>query len=203
MSKLPHRSLLLLISAPSGAGKTTLCQRLIQEFPHMSYSVSYTTRAPRLGELHGSHYFFITLNEFQRHTRDGAFLETAQVHTYFYGTPRAPVLDALNAGRDIIMDIDVQGANKIREAVQRDSDPTLKRAYVDIFIMPPSLEVLRRRLTNRAQDAPTVIETRLNNAAEEMRHATDYQYLIVNDDLAKAYDELRSIVLAEHCRIMP
>ncbi len=196
----PGRPLLLVISAPSGAGKTTLCRRLLQEFPSMDYSISCTTRPPRPGETDGRDYYFMTPEEFRRRSAEGALLEEAEVHGYAYGTPRRPVEEALRAGRDILMDIDVQGAGRIRRLVRREADSLLARSYVDIFILPPDMAELRRRLEARGQDDPAVIERRLANAGREMQARNEYQYAVVNDDLERAYGELRAVVLAERQR---
>ena len=194
------RPLLLVISAPSGAGKTTLCRRLLREFPSMDYSISCTTRPPRPGETDGRDYFFLTPEEFRRRSAQGALLEEAEVHGYAYGTPRCPVETALRAGRGIMMDIDVQGAGRIRRLVRREADSLLARSYVDVFILPPSMAELRRRLKARGQDDPAVIARRLANAGREMQARNEYQYAVVNDDLERAYNELRGIVQAERRR---
>lgn len=194
------RPLLLVISAPSGAGKTTLCHRLLREFPVMDYSISCTTRPPRVGEMDGQDYYFLTPDEFRRRSESGGLLEEAEVHGYAYGTPRQPVEKALRAGRDVLMDIDVQGAGRIRNLVSCESDSLLARAYVDVFVMPPSMAELRRRLESRGKDSPAVIERRLANAAREMQAREEYQYVVINDDLERAYDELRGIVLTERRR---
>ena len=196
------RPLLLVVSAPSGAGKTTLCDLLLGDHPNMAYSVSCTTRAPRGAEVDGRDYHFLSKDEFDRRVHEGEFLEFAVVHGHRYGTLRKAVVDALAAGRDLIMDIDVQGAAQIRGKAFAENGP-LKRAYVDIFIAPPSLDVLRDRLQKRREDAPATIERRLQNALGEMARWTDYQYLVVNDRLESAYRELSAIVTAEHCRILP
>ena len=198
--KSPGRPLLLVISAPSGAGKTTLCRRLLQEFDTMDYSISCTTRPPRPGEADGRDYFFLAPGEFRRRAEQGDLLEQAEVHGYAYGTPRRPVEDALRAGRDILMDIDVQGAARIRGLVRREKTSLLARAYVDVFVKPPDLAALRRRLEERGQDAPEVIARRLANAERELQAQGAYQYVIVNDELERAYGELRAVVLAERRR---
>ena len=203
MIELPQRPLLLVISAPSGGGKTTLCERLIAEFDHMTYSVSCTTRTPREGEVDGTDYFFINEEEFDRREKAGDFLEHARVHGHRYGTLKHVIQDGLQAGRDILMDIDVQGAQQIRAQLQTcaPSDP-MRRGFVDLFIAPPSIEVLRKRLQGRGKDAAAVIERRLQMAEKEMAHWPEYQYLIINDRLDASYDSLRAIVLAEHRRIL-
>jgi guanylate kinase len=196
------RPLLLVVSAPSGAGKTTLCDRLLTECPGMVYSISCTTRAPRGSEVDGQDYHFLSETEFGRRVAAGDFLEHAAVHGHRYGTLRQAVLDALAAGRDVLMDIDVQGAAQIRRAALAGDGP-LKRAYVDVFVAPPSIEALRERLSKRSEDAPAVIDQRVQNARGELECWRDYGYLVVNDQLDEAYRQLRAIVSAEHCRVMP
>ena len=202
MIDLPVRPLLILISAPSGGGKTTLCERLLSEFDSITYSVSCTTRAPREGEVDGTDYFFITEEEFERRVQAGEFLEHALVHGHRYGTLREAILGGFRRGRDVLMDIDVQGARQIRAhlAASPVNDP-LRAGFVDVFIAPPSIEVLRKRLQGRGKDAPAVIERRLQMAENEMAHWREYQYLIINDRLDASYDALRAIVMAEHRRI--
>lgn len=197
------RPLLLVVSAPSGAGKTTLCHRLLAEFKNMAYSVSCTTRPPRGSELSGRDYRFVSEEEFKAMVGRGEFLEYARVHGYWYGTPRAPVLEALRQGRDVLMDIDVQGARAIRGAARSApaGDP-IHDGYVDVFIAPPSLDELRRRLELRQEDAPETIVARVKQAEEEMGHAGEYTYVVINDDIDRAYDALRAIVIAEHHRIV-
>ena len=199
---VPKRALLIVVSAPSGAGKTTLCDRLLAEFGNMAYSVSCTTRAPRADEVDGTDYFFLDEHEFERRIELNQFLEHAVVHGFYYGTLKSAVSEALEQGRDIIMDIDVQGAAQIRRQVGAlpPASP-LRRAFVDVFIAPPSIAELRRRLEARAQDAAEVIESRLANAQDEMNRSHEYQYGVVNDDLERAYELLRAILLAEHCRL--
>jgi len=191
--------LLLVISAPSGAGKSSLCNRLVEKFPGMVYSISCTTRAPRGSEQNGVHYHFLSEEEFCARIAAGEFLEHARVHGNRYGTLKQTVYDALSQGRDIIMDIDVQGAQQIRAACakMRDDD-AIKRSFVDIFIAPPSMEELRRRLCGRSTDSAEVIERRMRNATEEMKHQPLYQHTVINDDFEKAADELSAIIESEH-----
>jgi len=196
-----HRALLLVVSAPSGAGKTTLCHRLMTEFPSIRYSISCTTRAPRAGERDGHDYHFLSERDFEVRRAAGEFLEYACVHDHWYGTLRQPVREALAAGGDVIMDIDVQGAATLRAGIRERLDDPLHDAYVDVFIAPPSLDSLRDRLQARGQDAPDVIARRLKNAENEMARWREYRYLVVNDQLDAAYDQLRAIVLAERCRV--
>ncbi|HIE10495.1 MAG TPA: guanylate kinase, partial [Kiritimatiellae bacterium] len=194
-----RRSLLLVVSAPSGAGKTTLCRRLLEEFERIRYSVSCTTRPPRGRERSGRDYVFLSEAEFRRMAERDEFLEYACVLGHWYGTPRGPVVEALKSGWDVLMDIDVQGASTIRSMARSlpAGDP-LREGFVDIFIAPPSLEELRRRLRRRKEDSSDTIEFRLRQAEKELEHWREYQYLLVNDDVEQAYDVFRSIVLAEH-----
>lgn len=203
MIELPVRSLLVVVSAPSGGGKTTLCERLLAEFHQMVYSVSCTTRAPRDGEIDGTDYFFITDEEFERRVQAGEFVEHATVHGHRYGTLRRYIERGFASGRDVLMDIDVQGAAQIRDqlAALPPTDP-LRRGFVDIFIAPPSIDVLRKRLHLRGKDADAVIERRVQQAEQEMRQWRAYQYLIVNDRLDASYDALRAIIVAEHHRLL-
>lgn len=196
------RSLLIVVSAPSGAGKTTLCDRLLKEFGSIAYSVSCTTRPPREGEVNGRSYHFVTEARFQAHVDAGDFLEHALVHGHRYGTLRQPVLEALGQHRDVLMDIDVQGAARIRERLRQapPGDP-LRQALVDVFIAPPSIQDLQMRLFGRGKDDALTIERRLRQAGEEMAHWREYTYLIVNDRLQESYDALRAVYLAEHHRI--
>jgi len=195
------RPLLIVISAPSGTGKTTLCDRLISEFRTMKYSVSCTTRQPRDGEIDGVDYHFLSDEVFQQKVSQGAFLEYAQVHDHMYGTLKDVVVDNLKAGIDVLMDIDVQGALQIRNAIMDapDSDP-LRRAYIDVFIAPPSIEVCHARLKGRGKDSDEVIERRMQQVEKELACWRDYQYFIINDRLDATYDTLRSIIIAEHHR---
>lgn len=203
MIDLPVRSLLIVVSAPSGGGKTTLCERLMAEFHQLVYSVSCTTRAPRDGETDGTDYYFISEPEFRRRVDAGEFLEYANVHGHLYGTLRRYVEKGFASGRDVLMDIDVQGAAQIRErlATLAPSDP-LRRGFVDVFIAPPSIEVLRKRLLLRGKDTDEVIERRLRQAENELQRWPEYRYLIVNDRLDASYDALRSIIVAEHRRVL-
>jgi len=194
-----NRPLLLVVSAPSGAGKSSLCNRLAEKFPQMIYSISCTTRAPRGEEKNHVHYHFLSEEEFCARIERGEFLEHALVHGNRYGTLKQTVVDALSQGLDIIMDIDVQGAKQIRLAcAEMDDENVIKKSLVDIFIAPPSMEELQRRLCGRATDSAEVIAKRMCNATEEMRHQPHYQYAVINDDFEKAVDELQKIIGREH-----
>ncbi len=198
--KQKHKTaLLLVVSAPSGAGKSTLCNRLIEKFPGMTYSISCTTRAPRGEEKNREHYHFLSREEFSVRVSKGEFLEHAEVHGNFYGTLKQTVEEALAGGRDIIMDIDVQGAAQIREVCAKlPAEDPARQGFVDIFIAPPSMEELRKRLCGRSTDTEAVIENRLRNAEEEMKHCDLYRHRVINDDLDEALKNLERIVEEEH-----
>ena len=184
----PERGVLAIVSSPSGAGKTTLTRHLLDEFrSRLEFSVSHTTRKMRDGEVPGRDYHFVTPAEFQEMIERGEFAEHAYVHRNRYGTAQAPVEDALARGKDMIFDVDWQGANALEA---RWPDDSLK-----IFILPPSLDVLAERLRKRATDDPGVIAQRLEKALDELGHFGEYRHLIVNDDVERAYAVLRAIYL--------
>lgn len=183
---------MLVISSPSGAGKTTLSKQLRAAHPQLELSVSCTTRKPRVGEVDGREYHFIDPDRFARMVREDAFLEHAEVHEHRYGTPRAPVMQALEEGRDILFDIDWQGAMEIASQAKED--------VVRIFILPPTMADLSKRLHARAQDAVDVIERRLGRARGEIRYWHEYDYVLVNDDIERAYEELEVIYRAERLK---
>ncbi len=185
------KGLLIVISAPSGTGKTTLVHMLLKEFPDLEFSVSYTTRPPRPGEVDGKDYHFVDRKTFERMIEEGDFLEWAEVYGNLYGTSRTQVLRALNEGRDVILDIDTQGALQVKKNFPE---------AVLIFILPPSLKELERRLRSRGTDDEETIERRLKIAREEIRRAPLYDYIVVNDVLEVAYENLRSIIRAEKLR---
>ncbi len=190
-----RRPLLIVVSAPSGAGKTTLCDRLLAERADVAYSISCTTRAPRGAERDGVDYFFLTESEFEDRVARGLFLEHARVHGHRYGTQRETVVAALSGGRSVLMDIDVQGAAQIRAAVRRaDPGDPIRDGFLDVFIAPPSLEILRERLEKRGEDAPDVIERRIRNAEAEMARQSEFGRTVVNDDLEQAYVRFRSVI---------
>ncbi|MBG0775002.1 MAG: guanylate kinase [Desulfovibrionaceae bacterium] len=182
-----REGVLLVLCAPSGAGKSTLTAQLLKEFPRFAFSVSYTTRAPRGQEQDGTDYHFVDKATFADLRAKGFFAEWAEVHGNFYGTPLQATINALAAGKDLLFDIDVQGAKQLRASLSRGT-------YV--FIFPPSLAELRRRLTGRGTDAAEAVEKRLANAVGEIRQAAFFDAWIVNDDLDTAYDELRAAYLA-------
>lgn len=189
------KPLFIVISAPSGTGKTTLCDMLLQSYPELCYSVSCTTREPRLHEEDGIDYYFHPVESFQRMIKEEQFLEYAKVHGNYYGTLKAPVYDVLKHRQSMLLDIDVAGAQQIRDHICElpDEDP-LKKGFVDIFVSPPSLEELRGRLEGRGTDTSAVIEKRLKNAEEEMTHACEYRYQVVNEDLTLAFNKICDII---------
>ena len=182
---------LFVVSAPSGAGKTSLCQELVARLPDVRYSVSCTTRKPRPGEVESRHYHFVDEAMFRGMIKEGAFLEWAEVYGNLYGTPRAPIREWIAQGIDVLLDIDTQGALQIRR-----HEPEA----VSIYILPPSLEVLRRRLEDRKGDSPDEIARRLKKAKDEVKHYHDYMYVIINDDFKFSARQLEAIVLAERTR---
>ena len=182
---LTHRAGLFVVSAPSGAGKTTLCTRMLAMFPELSYSISHTTRAPRGSEQDGVDYFFITPGAFQERIKRDEWAEWAKVHDNYYGTSRAFITEQLEKGNPLLLDIDVQGARQIRKSYPR---------AVTIFINAPSMAVLEDRLRKRGTDTDDVIARRLENAAREMADLPLYQHLIVNDNLDTAAREMAAII---------
>ncbi len=189
------KPLFIVISAPSGCGKTTLIDMLLQEYCDIVYSISCTTRAPRGEEEDGVDYHFKTVERFEELIAEDAFIEHASVHGNYYGTLREPIESALKEGCSVILDIDVQGAAKVREFVRAlpDSDP-MKAGYVDIFILPPSMEELRSRLVGRGTDSPETVERRLANAEGEIARAGEYMFRVTNDDLGMAYRRLCDLI---------
>ena len=187
--------LFLVISAPSGCGKSTLIDMLLQEYHDLVYSISCTTRAPRGEEEDGLDYHFKTRARFEELIREDAFIEYAEVHGNYYGTLKAPIEEVLAEGNSMILDIDVQGAAKVRAYVRAlaDTDP-LKVGYVDIFVNPPSMEELRARLVGRGTDSPESIDRRLANAQGEMARAGEYMFQVTNDDLAQAFKRLCDLI---------
>ena len=189
---IARRGLMLVLSSPSGAGKTTLSRMLLTTERNIELSISVTTRPKRKGEVNGRHYHFIDRRKFDLMVKNGDLLEYAEVFGNGYGTPRKPVEKALKAGRDVLFDIDWQGAQQVREAARDD--------LVSVFLLPPSAGELARRLHTRALDEKKVIQARMAKAADEMSHWAEYDYVVVNRDLDRAFGEVRSILAAERLK---
>lgn len=192
-ASIPRRGFILILSSPSGAGKTTLTRNVASDPKwELDLSISVTTRQRRPSEIDGKHYNFIDRETFDGYRASENLLEWAEVHGNFYGTPRKPVEKVLGAGRDMIFDIDYQGTRQVRAKLAED--------VVTVFILPPSLAELRHRLERRAEDSPDTIEKRLANARVEIQRWSEYDYVIVNDDLDEAFNSLKSIVVAERLK---
>ncbi len=185
------KGLLIVISGPSGVGKGTICRELFSKYDDIVYSVSTTTRKPRPGEVEGKHYFFTTEEEFQKLIAQNAFLEWAKVYDNYYGTPRQYVEEILQAGKDCILEIDIQGALQVKQKIPEG---------IFIFVVPPSLQELTRRITCRGTEDPSEIEKRMSQVSEEMSHLKDYDYIVVNDEVTSAVEKIRAIIVAERCR---
>lgn len=189
---IARRGIMLIVSSPSGAGKTTLTRALLESEKKVSLSISVTTRERRHSEAEGVHYKFISKREFESLRDAGELLEWAEVHGNYYGTPRAPVEDALNEGRDVLFDIDWQGTLQLYDKVRSD--------VVSVFVLPPTAQELKVRLERRAEDSVEVIQRRLRNAAEEIPHWREYDYVLVNRDLEESMTRLRAILTAERLK---
>lgn len=185
------RGMLIVVSSPSGGGKGTLIRRVLKIVPDVGYSVSYTTRTPREGEVAGQHYFFVSVEEFRAMESAGEFLESAVVHGNLYGTAHARVKDELSEGHDIILEIDVQGADNVHRLV---TDAVM------VFVLPPSFEILCQRLTARGSEQPFDLALRLRNARQEVEEYSRFDYVIINDDADRAANQLASIICAERAR---
>ena len=183
-----RRGVMLVLASPSGAGKSSISRALFEDDPNIALSVSVTTRARRTDEIDGKHYHFIDVPTFERMQADGELLESAEVHGNFYGTPRSRVEERLSAGRDILFDIDFQGTLQLYDNCRAD--------MVTIFILPPSIKELRKRLERRAQDSVGTIEKRLKNARLEMEHYDEYDYVLINEDLEDSTSRVRTILAA-------
>jgi len=187
-----RRGLMLVLSSPSGAGKTTLSRRLLQSDPDIVMSVSATTRQPRPNEIDGQDYFFVTPEKFDAMVAEGAFLEHANVFGHKYGTPRAPVMKALEQGKDVLFDIDWQGTQQLKQQARDD--------LASVFVVPPSKAELERRLRIRAQDSEDVVRQRMAKASDELSHWAEYDYLLMNDDIQHAMGKLEEILRVERSR---
>jgi guanylate kinase len=186
------RGLMLVLSSPSGAGKTTLSRMLLDAEPGVELSISVTTRPQRRGEIDGRDYHFVDAKRFDAMVNDGELLEWARVFDHFYGTPRLPVEAALAAGRDVLFDIDWQGTQQLREKARSD--------LVSLFVLPPSIDELESRLRRRARDADEIIGARMTKAADEMSHWAEYDYVVINADLDRAFTDVRAILAAERLK---
>lgn len=190
---MTRKGLLLILSSPSGAGKSTLAKKLMQWDPTLRFSVSATTRKPRLGEVEGKDYYFLERSDFENYAEKGEMLEYAEVFGNLYGSPREPVERAISLGNDVLFDIDWQGGQQIRNSA-------LGRDVVSIFVLPPSIAELDRRLRGRAQDSDEVIAGRMAKSRDEISHWAEYDYVLVNNDLDRAFEELVTILRAERMR---
>lgn len=189
---IKRRGVMLVLSSPSGTGKSTISRNLLGRNRNLELSVSVTTRERRGSEIDGQHYHFVSEREFNRLRDDDALLEWAEVHGNFYGTPREAVDQAMGEGRDILFDIDYQGGQQLMDKARFD--------VVSIFLLPPSMQELQSRLIRRAEDSQDVIQKRLNNAVEEIPHWKEYDYVVINDDLDRAFSEVQSVLTAERLR---
>jgi len=187
-----NKGAVFVVSAPSGAGKTTLCRMITDRLQRIEHSISYTTRAPRPGEVDGKDYYFVTKDNFIKMVEAGEFLEWAEVHGNLYGTSKNRLMERVNRGIDVILDIDTQGARQIRK---QGIDATF------VFILPPSMEVLKKRLVSRGSDTEDVIKRRLKNAIKEIADYKQYDYVIINDKLETAFEELKAVVLSRRVSI--
>lgn len=190
--ELERRGLMLVLSSPSGAGKTTLTRHLLASDPGVRLSVSVTTRPPRPGEREGQDYFFRSADDFGIMVNKGELLEHAKVFGHYYGTPREPVVEALESGVDVIFDVDWQGTQQLKQKAHDD--------LVSVFVLPPSMRVLEQRLRTRGQDRPEVIAERMARAADEISHWAEYDYIIVNEDIDRAEADVRAILVAERLK---
>ncbi len=186
------RGLLIVISGPSGAGKGTICKSLLKRHPELNLSVSATTRQPREGEVHGVNYYFMTKEEFQEKLKDNDFLEYAEVYDNYYGTPKSNVEKILGEGKDVILEIDIQGALKVKENYKEG---------IFIFILPPSMEELKQRIIKRGSETSESLMKRFKSAYKEINYVSRYNYAVVNDEVNLATEKIEAIILAEKCRV--
>ena len=190
---LSEKGVLVILSSPSGAGKTSIARALVEENKNFLFSVSATTRKSRPGEVNGREYHFLTVNEFRERINDGQFLEHAKVFGNLYGTPLEPVMESINDGKDLIFDVDWQGGKQIRSS-------SLSKFVISIFILPPSIKALHERLMKRAQDSSETVKDRMTKSIGEIMHWKEYDYVIVNNDFEQTLDEVKSIITSEKLR---
>ena len=190
---LSSEGILFIISSPSGAGKSSISKRILKNDPKVTFSISVTTRTPRDSEKDGREYFFKSTNEFEKMVRDGEMLEHAEVFGNKYGTPKEPVENALDKGLDVLFDVDWQGGIKIRNS-------HLRKFVVSIFILPPSINELESRLLARGQDSDDTVKSRMIKSREEISHWSEYDYILINDDLQLVHDDIRSIIRSERLK---
>ena len=191
-NEINRKGLMFVLSSPSGAGKTSLARKLLELDKELFLSVSYTTRPPRPGEIDGEDYFFVNSNDFAFMKEKNEFLEYAKVFDYYYGTPKKPVKKILDKGRDMLFDIDWQGTQQLMNNSKDD--------LVKVFVLPPSIEELERRLKERKQDKDEIIQKRMSKASDEMSHYAEYDYILVNDDFDKTIEEITNILNAERLK---
>jgi guanylate kinase len=189
---MTKKGLLFVVSGPSGTGKGTVCKRLLELEPNIKLSVSATTREPRVGERNGESYYFMHKDDFQKAIKENSFLEYAKVYDHYYGTPKKYVMDRIHAGCHVLLEIDVQGALQVKEQYPEG---------VFIFILPPSMQELRRRIIGRGTESNKDIEKRFKSAFDEICYLKKYNYYIVNDDIEKAVEKIRAILMAEGCKV--
>jgi guanylate kinase len=187
-----NRGNLIILSGPSAVGKGTVLRALLEEYDDVCYSVSATTRKPRKGEVNGVHYFFMSQDKFKESIENNEFIEWAKVHNNYYGTPRNYVEDTLKSGKDVILEIDIQGARQVADSFSEG---------VFVFLAPPSMEELKSRIYKRGTETEDVIQTRMSNATKELEEIDRYDYLIINDEVENAVNKLKSIIIAERCKI--
>ena len=190
---LSEKGVLVILSSPSGAGKTSIARALVEENKNFLFSVSATTRKSRPGEVNGREYHFLTVNEFRERVNDGQFLEHAKVFGNLYGTPLEPVMESINDGKDLIFDVDWQGGKQIRSS-------SLSKFVISIFILPPSIKALQERLMKRAQDSSETVKDRMTKSIGEIMHWKEYDYVIVNNDFEQTLNEVKSIITPEKLR---
>ena len=190
---MSEKGVLVILSSPSGAGKTSIARALVEENKNFLFSVSATTRKSRPGEVNGREYHFLTVNEFRERINDGQFLEHAKVFGNLYGTPLEPVMESINDGKDLIFDVDWQGGKQIRSS-------SLSKFVISIFILPPSIKALQERLMKRAQDSSETVKDRMTKSIGEIMHWKEYDYVIVNNDFEQTLNEVKSIITSEKLR---